>query len=229
MKNTGGIKCSLPLEEGPGERIEGLGPGALSLVELFAVLFGDTGQAPGAPEAAHDLLQTFGSLRDLDNRSLCEVSRVKGVGRVNARRVKAALELGKRLVREKTNGRYRVSCPEDVYNYLSPVLVGMRQEVFVVLLLNGQNELLKEMVISKGGLTSSVIHPREVFREAIVESSAAVVLAHNHPSGNPFPSGEDNRVTEQLKQAGEVLGIEVFDHVIIGDGSFVSFKEMGTI
>jgi len=222
MKKTG-------WEDGPGERIEELGPGALSLKELFTVLFGNNGLEGDTRDAAGDLLRTFGSLRDLDCRSLCEVSRVRGLGRVNAMRVKAAFELGKRLVREKMDGRYRVSCPEDVFNYLSPVLTGMRQEVFVVLLLNGQNELLKELVISKGGLTSSVIHPREVFREAIVESSAAIVLAHNHPSGNPFPSGEDHRVTEQLRNAGDVLGIEIFDHVIIGDSSFISFKEMGAI
>jgi DNA repair protein RadC len=217
------------LEDGPGERIQGLGPGALSLWEILSLVMGDGDLPPEDLDAARELLSSFGSLKELDRRGISEISRVKGVGREKAVRVKAALELGRRLVREKGATRSRISSPEDVFNYLSPFLSGVRQEVFVVLLLNGQNELLKEVVVSKGGLMSSVIHPREVFREAIIECSAAIVLAHNHPSGNPCPSTDDQRVTKQLQQAGEVLGIEVFDHVIIGDGSFVSFREMGSM
>jgi len=229
MKKERGKNQFLPLEDGPRERFEGLGPGALSLSELLALLL-DTGSSPGsAVDVARELLNTFGSLRELDSRSLTELTGLTGMGRVRAVRIKAALEIGKRLVREKGKKRRRISSPEDVFDLLSPLLTGMKQEMFVVLLLNGQNELVKELVVSKGGLTSSVIHPREVFREAIVESSAALVLVHNHPSGNPFPSSEDHRVTSQLKQAGEVLGIEVFDHVIIGEDSFISFKEMGSI
>ncbi len=219
----------LPLEDGPGDRIEGLGPGALSLSELLALLIGGPAHSSRALGVARNLLETFGSLRGLDGRSVTELSRIHGVGTARATRLKAALELGKRLVREKRGRRARISCPEDVYNHLFPVLMSQKQEVFVVLLLNGQNELMREVVVSRGSLTSSVIHPREVFREAIVESSAAVVLAHNHPSGNPFPSKEDHRVTSVMKEAGEVLGIDVFDHVVIGDGGFVSFKEMGAM
>jgi DNA repair protein RadC len=229
MRKERGRNRSQPLEDGPRERFEGLGPGALSLSELLALIIGTSIPEARAFDISRDLIATFGSLRELDSRSLREVSKVRGLGPAKAMRIKAALELGKRLVREKGSKKHRISCPEDVYDYLSPIFVGMKQEVFVVLLLNGQNDLVKEVVVSKGGLTSSIIHPREVFREAIVESSAAVVLAHNHPSGNPFPSSEDHRVTGQLTKAGEVVGIEVFDHVIIGDGSFISFKEMGSI
>lgn len=229
MSKARGNHRSLPLEDSPEERIQGLGPGALSLWEILSLIMGD-GELPAEDfESARELLTAFGSLRELDRRSICELSRVRGIGREKAVRLKAALELGRRLVREKSARRNRISCPEDVFRYLSPSLSGVKQEVFVVLLLNGQNELMKEVVVSKGGLMSSVIHPREVFREAIIESSAAIVLAHNHPSGNPFPSTDDLRVTKQLQQAGEMIGIEVFDHVIIGDGTFVSFKEMGSM
>ncbi|MFQ6103420.1 MAG: DNA repair protein RadC [Candidatus Glassbacteria bacterium] len=229
MKKVRGKNHTLPLEDGPRERFEGLGPGALSLSELLALLIGTGSEAASAVDVARNLVSKFGTLRGLDSRSLNELLQVKGMGPVKAMRLKAAFELGKRLMREKVSKRCRISCPEDVYNYLSPLLLNVKQEMFIVLLLNGQNELVKEVVVSKGGLTSSVVHPREVFREAIVESSAAVVLAHNHPSGNPFPSSEDHRVTMQLRKAGEVIGIEVFDHVIIGDGRFVSFREMGNI
>jgi DNA repair protein RadC len=229
MRKARGNHRTLPLEDGPGERIQGLGPGALSLWELLSLVLSDGEPVAEGSHPAKELLAAFGCLKELDRRSLPELARIKGVGHEKAVRVKAALELGRRLMREQGARRSRISCPEDVFNHLSPLFSGVKQEVFVVLLLNGQNELMKEIVVSKGGLMSSVIHPREVFREAIVESSAAIVLAHNHPSGNPNPSKEDHKVTQQLHQAGTLLGIEVFDHVIIGDGAFVSFKEMGSM
>lgn len=146
-----------------------------------------------------------------------------------AARVLASLELGRRLARETTVDRPRIQGPSDVYELCAPALRDLRQEEFRILLLNTQHTVLRELVITRGTLDASVVHPREVFREAISESAAAVILVHNHPSGDPAPSREDSEVTEQLAAAGRLVGIPVLDHVVVGDGRYVSFVEMGLL
>jgi DNA repair protein RadC len=139
------------------------------------------------------------------------------------------MELGRRMARETSVERPRIQGPADVYEICAPALRDLRQEEFRVLLLNTQHTVLRELVITRGTLDTSVVHPREVFRAAISESAAAIILVHNHPSGDPAPSQEDRDVTEQLAAAGRLIGISVLDHVVVGDGRYVSFVELGLL
>jgi DNA repair protein RadC len=141
----------------------------------------------------------------------------------------AALELGRRMAREGVGERPRIRGPRDVYDLCAPVLLDAKQEEFRVLLLNTQHAVLRELLVTRGTLDTSVVHPREVFRAAIVESAAAVILVHNHPSGDPSPSREDREVTDQMVEAGRLIGISVLDHIVIGDGRYVSFVEAGLL
>jgi DNA repair protein RadC len=146
-----------------------------------------------------------------------------------AARLCAALELGRRMAGEAPAERTRIQGPMDVYARCAPSMRDLAQEEFRVLLVNAQHAVVRELVVTRGILDASVVHPREVFRAAITESAAAVVLVHNHPSGDPTPSPEDREVTRQLAQAGGMIGIPVLDHVIIGDGRYASFVEAGLL
>jgi DNA repair protein RadC len=206
------------------------GASALSTRELLAILVGSGTEARSALEVAGELLQASdGSLRQLASSSAIELQRIAGVGPAVTARVQAALELGRRLAREGAGDRPRIRGPRDVYELCAPVVQDVRQEEFRVLLLNAQHAVLRELVVTRGTLDASVVHPREVFRTAIVESAAAVILVHNHPSGDPTPSHEDRDVTDQLVAAGQLVGIPVLDHVVIGDGRYVSFVESGLL
>ena len=158
-----------------------------------------------------------------------ELTGVDGVGPAIAARLSAALELGRRLAREGPLERQRITGPRDVFELCAPRLRDLSQEEFHVLLLNTQHAVVREVVITRGTLDTSVVHAREVFRPAIAESAAAVVLVHNHPSGDPMPSPEDRAVTRQLAAAGELIGIPVIDHIVIGDARYVSFVESGLL
>jgi DNA repair protein RadC len=219
-----------PITERPRERLNSAGASALSARELLAILIGSGTEARSAVDVAGDLLQnTSGSLRQLAGTSATEMQRVPGIGPAVTARLIAALELGRRMAREGAMDRPRISGPRDVYDICAPALLDAKQEEFRVLLLNTQHAVIRELVVTRGTLDSSVVHPREVFRAAIVESAAAVVLVHNHPSGDPAPSREDREVTEQLAAAGQLIGIPVLDHVVIGDGRYVSFVEAGLL
>lgn len=217
-----------PLPERPRERLRAAGPGALSARELIAILVGSGTQGRSAVEVAGELLQgNEGSLRRLASAPSATLERVNGVGPVVAARLAAALELGRRLAREGPVERTRIRGPADVYQRCGPPLRDLPQEEFRVLLLNTQHAVTREVAVTLGTLDTSVVHAREVFRAAVAESAAAVILVHNHPSGDPMPSPEDRAVTGQLVDAGAVLGIPVLDHVVIGDASYVSFVEAG--
>ncbi|MDQ3556358.1 MAG: DNA repair protein RadC [Gemmatimonadota bacterium] len=228
-----------PSEERPRERLEALGPRALSPRELLAILI-ETGMParggrPGrsAVELAGDLLRHFAagegepSLRRLMTAPIAELCRVPGIGPAKATKILAALDLGRRAAEEARPERDRVRSPRDVYERMSPALRDLPHEEFHVLLLNTQNQILRDLQVTRGTLDASLVHPREVFRAAITEAAAAVILVHNHPSGDPSPSAEDRGVTRQLRDAGDTLGIEVLDHVIVGEGRYVSFVEAG--
>ena len=179
---------------------------------------------------AGELLRaTAGSLRRLAGSSSAELEKVIGVGPAVAARISAALELGRRMAREGPQERTRIEGPRDVYERCAPALRDLTQEEFHVLLLNTQHAVVRDAPITRGTLDASLIHPREVFRLAIAENAASIILTHNHPSGDPTPSPDDRSVTRQLVEAGEVLGIPVMDHVIIGDGRYLSFVEAGLI
>jgi len=219
-----------PGPERPRERLQSAGAAALSLRELLGILIGSGTEGRSAVEVAGDLLKSAdGSLRRLASAPPTELQRVRGVGPAVAARLSAALELGRRLAREGPSDRVRIRGPADVYERCAPSMRDALQEQFRVLLLNTQHAVIREVVVTQGILDASVVHPREVFRPAIVESAAAVILVHNHPSGDPTPSPEDREVTHQLVAAGRILGIPVLDHVIIGDARYVSLVEAGVM
>jgi DNA repair protein RadC len=214
----------------PRERLRALGARALALRELVALLIG-AGSARGSAAAVAErvLARAGGSLRRLAAMDLGALEAVSGVGVATAARVLAALELGRRAAAEEPTDRPRIQGPGDVYQRLGPRLRDLPQEEFHALLLDTRHRVLREALLTRGTLDASLVAPREVFRLAVVEGAAAVILVHNHPSGDPTPSPDDRAVTRQIADAGRALGIPVLDHVILGDGRFVSLAEAGGI
>jgi DNA repair protein RadC len=217
-----------PVPERPRERLHAAGAGALASRELLAILIGSGREGASAVDVAANLLQSrAGSLRRLGAATPAELAAVEGIGPAVAARISAALELGRRLAREGPLERARIRGPRDVYELCAPGMRDLPQEEFRVLLVNTQHAVVREMQVTRGTLDASIVHPREVFRAAITESAAAMILVHNHPSGDPTPSPEDRDVTRQLAEAGRLIGIPVLDHVVVGDGRYVSFVEAG--
>ncbi len=215
-------------EERPRERLEAVGAAALTTRELLGLLVGSGTEGRSALDVAGELLrQADGSLRRLAARPAAELRQVRGVGAAVAGRVAAALELGRRLAREGPLELGRIRSPADVFERCAPGMRDLLYEEFRVLLMNTQHAVVRELVITRGILDASVVHPREVFRAAVAESAAALILVHNHPSGDPAPSPEDREVTRQLAESGRILGIAILDHVVIGDARYVSFVEAG--
>lgn len=219
--------CEWPVSERPRERFHAIGPAALSSAELLAILLSSGSLGRTAIDIARDLLSTFRTLRKLSTADVSELIRVRGIGEIRAVKVLAAMELGKRMARERGESRIRLGSPAEVYQHLGPVLRDLQVEVFTVLIVNARNELLDELTVARGGPSSSTVHPGEVFRRAVLKSASGIILAHNHPSGDPSPSREDRELTERLKKAGRLLGIQVQDHIIVGDHRYVSFLECG--
>jgi DNA repair protein RadC len=211
--------------QGPRERIRRFGPVALTDAELLAAVVGSGVRGVPASEVAIRLLaRGGGSVRGLGKVPPQALQRIPGVGWATACRVAGALELGRRAVEEELPIRPRIRGPEDVHTLMSPALRDLNHEEFHALLLNAQHRVVGRVLVSRGILDASVVHPREVFKSAVIESAAAVVLVHNHPSGDPSPSAEDRMVTRQMRRAGETLGIPVLDHVVIGDGAWRSVE-----
>ncbi len=204
-----------------------LGPGALSSPELLATLIGTGARGTSVLELADQLLGS--GLRSLAARSLVDLEGVRGLGRAKAVRVLAALELGARLASDQGAARPELPSPEETARYLLPRYSARPVEIFGLLALDARNRLRREVVVSVGCLTASLVHPREVFQEAVVSRAAALVLFHNHPSGDPEPSAEDLALTRRLAAAGSLMGIEVLDHLVLGAGRFVSLKDRGIL
>ena len=219
--------CDLPPEERPRERLARVGAEMLSNRELLALLVGTGTRGGSALDVAEGLVGS--GLRGLAGRSLRELENVRGLGRAKAARLLAALELATRLSRERPRGAPALLSPEDGARYLLPRYSAKPVETFGLLALDVRHRLKHEAVISVGCLTSSLVHPREVFQEAITCRAAALVLFHNHPSGDPEPSAEDVSLTRRLAAAGTLLGIEVLDHLVLGAGRFVSLKQRGVL
>lgn len=217
----------MPEEERPRERLAHLGAEALRDAELIAVLFRSGTRELGAIALAESLLSHFGDLRAVARASLEELQCVKGLGQVKAIEIKAALELGKRLAVHVAYGRPKVSCAEDVSKLLMVRYKECEQEEFKALLLNAKNEVIKIHHVSRGGLDATVALPRDVFRQAVRDGAVSMIVCHNHPSGDPEPSRDDVSLTRRLSEASDVLGIKLLDHVVFGDGRFVSLKERG--
>jgi DNA repair protein RadC len=217
----------LPPEDRPRERLARHGAEALSNRELVALLVGSGSARGSALDVAEGLLGT--GLRGLAARSLAELEAERGLGRAKATRVLAALELGARLASEGRQASPTFRTPEDSARHLLPRYGARPVETFGLLALDVRHRLRREVVVSVGCLTSSIVHPREVFQQAVVSRAAAIVLFHNHPSGDPEPSAEDVAITRRLASAGTLMGIEVLDHLVLGAGRFVSLKQRGVL
>lgn len=204
-------------------------PGELDDAELLASLLGGN-RAPGGPlEAAEDLIRRFGGLKGIEMASTHELARFKGIGEARARQVKSALELGKRLSLQPVRRGDPITQSHEVWTAFRDRYRHIAQEHFIVLLLDTKNRLIQTHLVSKGSLNSSPAHPREVFKQAIRLSASGVILMHNHPSGDPEPSAEDIAITNQLADAGKILGIRVLDHIILGGEGYYSFRDEGNL
>jgi DNA repair protein RadC len=219
----------VPEEERPRERMLRFGPQHLSNAELIALLLrtGSTGES--VMTLSHRVLGKTEGLKGLTRISLQELMEIHGIGPAKAVQIMAGVELGQRISRLSPEDRYVIRSPEDAAQYVMDELRFQNQEHFVCLFLDTKNQVICKKCVFKGSLNASVVHPREIFHEAIRSSAAAVICVHNHPSGDPTPSPEDIYVTERLVEAGRILGIEVLDHLIIGDYVFFSMREKGII
>jgi DNA repair protein RadC len=219
----------LPESERPRERLCWSGPEALADAELLALQLGSGTRGRDAVEIAREMLAQYGSLSGVAGRAVGELARTPGVGPAKAARLVAAFELSRRLRARTPGSRVKLASPSEVYAAFGPLMEDLPREVFRVALLDAQNGLLRDLVISEGTLSASLVHPREVFKPAILESAASIILLHNHPSGDPTPSREDIRLTRQLAECARLLDFRLHDHVIVGRGAYVSLAERGMI
>jgi len=222
----------LPKEERPRERMQRYGAQALSDAELLAVLIRTGTPSESALVLSQRILKGNGAKSGLcfvADSSIEELSEIRGIGIAKSVQIKAAVELGRRISSYSSRNPTAINTPVDVKNLLMEEMRFLEKEHFKVILLNIKNHVISVEDISVGSLNSSIVHPREVFKPAIRRSSAAIILVHNHPSGDPTPSREDVDITRRLTEAGKILGIEVVDHVIIGNGIYISFREKGII
>ncbi len=228
MANKSFTIHDLPPSERPRERLQKLGAEALSAQEILAVILGRGVSGESVMVTAQRLLSRFENLKGIAEASVEELSQLRGVGIAKAAQIKAAFELANRLDGyAQTGTKTVVKTPEDVIGVVGGRLRGKKKEYFLALLLDTRNQLIKVAEISVGSLDSSIVHPREVFKEAISASAAAVIFAHNHPSGDAEASPDDINLTKRLAEAGDLVGIDVLDHIIIGGKKFLSLKREG--
>ncbi|NOU96023.1 DNA repair protein RadC [Paenibacillus sp. LMG 31456] len=217
----------VPNDERPRERMMQYGAQALSNAELLAILLRTGTYQESAVHLAQRMLSQSGGLRSLVDMSLEQLTEIKGIGKAKGLQVQAGIELGRRLARTAMKDTVTVRSPKDAADLLMEELRYLQKEHFVCLFLNTKNHVIGQETLSMGSLNASIVHPREVFRAAIKRSSASIICVHNHPSGDPTPSPEDIQMTQRLVEAGDIVGIDVLDHIVIGDQRFVSLKEQG--
>ena len=216
-----------PEAERPRERLLAQGASSLSDAQLLAILLRVGRQRSSALQIGLEVLDRLNGLSGLAHCGIEELCAIPGVGTAKAAQLKAAIELGKRVLAAPLATGTKITSSRDLFHHYHPSLRDLRHEIFKVVLLDAKHAILRDATVSKGSLTLSIVHPREVFNLAVRESAAAVIFLHNHPSGDPTPSPEDRTLTSRLVAAGEVLGIRVLDHLIVGDGRYVSFADQG--
>ena len=217
----------MPEDERPRERLARVGPQALSSAELLAIILRTGVKGENVVTMASRLLAKYGGLAGLARAELAQLGQEHGLGPAKASQLLAALELGRRLMAESPEERFQIRAPQDAANLLIPLIGHQEQEHFVVLYLDTRNRVMDREVLYKGSLNTSLVRIAEVFRGAIRRNCAAIIVAHNHPSGEPNPSPEDVALTRQLVEAGKLMEVEVLDHVVIGQSRFVSLRERG--
>lgn len=220
-----------PKEDRPREKLLDKGAGALSETDLLAILLrtGNASTGENALDQARYLLAQFDGLKGIDEAAIAELIAVKGIGPAKAAQLKAGLEIGRRIGQKKWEAGHFLRSSEDVFRHFRKQLERENRELFYVVLLTNKNRKIREVKVSEGSLTASLVHPREVYNPVIRESAAAVIFVHNHPSGDPAPSPEDLEITRRLKEVGEVMGIRVLDHVVIGHERYFSFSDKGLL
>ena len=224
MKNSFTIH-DLPKSERPRERLQKFGSEALSSQELLALILGRGIKGESVMVTAQRLLSTFGNIKAISEASLEELIKVKGIGLAKASQIKAVFELSKRQDLEMELKDFDIKDPQTIVKAIRAGMKDKAKEHFKLILLNSRNKIIGISTISIGTLNANLVHPREVFKEAIIHNASSVVLAHNHPSGDPEPSEADLEITKRLIEAGKIMGIDVLDHIIITKAGFMSFKE----
>lgn len=218
-----------PENERPRERLIKYGAEKLSEAQLLAIILRTGSGDKGVLSLGMELLEKFKGLRNIDTAAISDLKAISGIGPAKIAQLKAAFELGKRLMGESSDGRPVFSSSSAVYSHFAARFKTLKKEMFICVMLDTKNRYINEYTVSEGTLTNAPVHPREAFTEAVRESAASVIFVHNHPSGDPEPSRDDIAVTARLKAAGDITGINVLDHLIIGDGRYVSLKEKGIL
>ena len=226
-KKGGQSIAQWPETERPRERLLTHGPATLSNAQLLAILLRVGRQGSSAVQVAMDILDRFEGVGGLAQCGIEELCAVPGVGAAKVAQLKAALELGKRALASPLTKGTKITSSRDLFTHYHPTLRDLRHEIFKVILLDAKHAIMRDATVSEGSLTLSIVHPREVFTLAVRESAAAVIFLHNHPSGDPTPSQEDRILTARLVSAGDLLGIRVLDHLVVGDGRYISFADQG--
>lgn len=221
----------LPENERPYEKLEHFGSEVLSDAELLAIIFRTGSRNLRAVELAQKLLsmEKEEGVYGLYQYSLEELMNINGIGKVKAVQIKAVLELSKRISKHQGFSKYRINSPNSIASIYMEEMRYLKQEYFKIVLLDTKNQIICDEDITKGSINSSIVHPREVFKYAIKKSASGIIMLHNHPSGDPTPSREDIQVTKRMSEAGDLIGINILDHLIIGDGYYISLKEKGII
>lgn len=219
----------IPVDDRPRERLIKFGAEVLSNAELLAIILRVGTKSESAINMANRILGSNGGLQYLSSATVQELGNIKGIGSAKAAQIKAALELGKRLRGFRSDVKVKISSPEDIVEIVMEDMRYLKKEYLKTIFLNTKNIVIDVKDLSIGSLNSSIVHPREIFSEAIRKSSSSIVICHNHPSGDPTPSQEDINITKRLFEVGKLVGIDLLDHVIIGDGNYISLKEKNII
>jgi DNA repair protein RadC len=217
----------IPGEERPRERLIRSGAESLSAIELIAIILGSGSQAKPILQLAHEIMGKFGNLQGLAEATVAELLEINGIGLAKAVQLKAAVNLGMRATKQEPRIRYRIEHPVHAYHLIKDALESEKRELFVVIMQDAKGYLIAWETVSIGSLSQAIVHPREVFYPAIRNKASGLIVAHNHPSGDPSPSTQDLELTKVLVEAGRLVGIPLHDHLIVGRGQFISLRQTG--